>query len=295
LRTKDYIVLTGLKVPCIIGIFDWERKIKQDVVIDLKFPCEIQRAAARDSIRETVDYKKIAKSVIAFVGKSKFQLVETLAEKLAAYLMDDLRLPEVYLSVSKPGAIRGSKNVGIEIHRTSSRGAAGFVFLGMGSNIEPKKHLEAALESIQREYPLAGLSHVYETSPVGFKRQPPFWNLVAAIQTDEEPRILRKRLERLEKENGRVKKGKTYGPRTLDVDLILWKNLVRKGGAFPLPHPDVESKAFVLFPLLEICPNLLHPSLGKPMVELAACFRDFSQKIRQLPADTFPEFPPRPL
>ncbi|HJT23568.1 MAG TPA: dihydroneopterin aldolase, partial [bacterium] len=92
---QDYIVLTGLKVRCIIGIFDWERKRKQDVLIDLRFPCDIRKAARRDHINDTTDYKKIAKTTIAFVEKSKFQLIETLAEKLAGFLLENFPISEI--------------------------------------------------------------------------------------------------------------------------------------------------------------------------------------------------------
>src|SRR6267154_25309 len=85
-QPKDHIVLTGLKISCIIGIFEWERKQKQDVIIDLQFPCDARKSARMDNITDAVDYKKIAKTIIAFVENSKYQLVETLAERLAQLL-----------------------------------------------------------------------------------------------------------------------------------------------------------------------------------------------------------------
>ncbi len=118
---KDKIFLERLEVPCIIGIYDWERKIKQKVWIDLEMPADARRAAAKDSIEATLDYKGLAKRTLQFVSESKFQLIETLAEKLAAVLLKEFKLPELRLRVSKPGAVRGSKNVGIEIHRRASR------------------------------------------------------------------------------------------------------------------------------------------------------------------------------
>ena len=293
---KDYIVLTGLKVRCIIGIFDWERKRKQDVVIDLKFPCDIRKAARRDHIEDTVDYKRIAKATIAFVEKSRFYLVETLAERLAGLLLRDHPLAEIHLSVSKPGAIRGSQNVGIQIHRFSPEsGREKTVFLGLGSNIDPRQNLGKTLEEIQKASRVIALSHVYETSPVGYAKQAPFWNLALAMKDPRSPETLRKWIAGLEKKAGRRHGSNAFGPRTLDVDLLLWGDQSKKYKDFSLPHPDIASKAFVLFPLLEICPNLVHPALGKPLVELAAGFKDPSQKIRQLPADTFTDFPPQIL
>ncbi len=293
---RDSIVLTGLKISCIIGIFEWERKRKQDVLIDLKFPCDIRRAAQRDHIQETVDYKKIAKATIAFVEKSKFQLIETLAERLAAFLLENFRLSEIELNVSKPGAIRGSQNVGIQIHRSLAHmGLQGMVFLGLGSNMNPRQNLGMALAEIQKKFLIVGLSHVYETSPVVYARQAAFWNLVVGIETSDSLKTVRKWLEAVEKMAGRRRSSNRNAPRTLDVDLLLWGDRVEKNKDFDLPHPDIATKAFALFPLLEISPNLVHPSLRKPLIELAVDFRDPTQKIRQLPDTTFKNFPPQKI
>lgn len=293
MHTPDYILLTGLKVSCIIGIFDWERKQKQDVLIDLKIPCDAQKAAHRDDIVDAVDYKKIAKTTIAFVEKSSYQLVETMAEELADTLLRTFNLAEIELSVSKPTAIRGSQNVGIHIHRARSAGSLSeLTFLSLGSNISPKQNLAFALRAITAKYPLQGLSHAYLTSPVGYSKQPAFWNMAAAIATDETPEKIRTWLSALEKKAGRTKKGKTFGPRTLDVDLIVWKNLVEDSKDIQLPHPDIASKAFVLFPLLEMAPHWVDPGSGKPIIELAAEFKGKDQTIQRLPTDVFTDFPP---
>lgn len=294
--SKDYIVLTGLKVSCIIGIFDWEREQKQDVVIDLKFPGDIRKASLRDHIDDTVDYKKIAKTTIAFVEKSRFHLVETLAERLAELLLKNFHLAEIDLTVSKPGAIRGSQNVGIQIHRfPAGAGTHPVVYFGLGSNIHPRENLETVLKQIHKVSPLIGLSHVYETSPVGYARQAPFWNMVVAVKNGQKPEAIRNWTHTLEKKAGRSPSSNANGPRTLDVDLLLWGDRVEKHKGFSIPHPDIEHKAFVLFPLLELDPNLVHPALGRPLIELAARFKDPSQKIRQLPSDTFDGFLPRSL
>ncbi len=114
---SDKIFLHELEVKCLIGIFDWERKIRQKVVIDMEFPANIKKAAKSDKIKDATDYKKIAKRTIAFVSKSKFYLIETLIERLAETLLKEFSLKEIKLRISKPGAIRGSKHVGVEILR----------------------------------------------------------------------------------------------------------------------------------------------------------------------------------
>ena len=284
LSPNDHIVLTGLRISCIIGIFDWERKQKQEVVIDLKFPADIKKASRKDRIEDTVNYKKIAKTIIAFVEKSRFQLIETLAERLTELLFSQFNLQEVFLRVSKPGAVRGSQNVSVEITRKITKSSQNLVYFSLGSNLEPSVHLKNALEAIDNKFGLHAVSRVYETSPVGGnKNQPFFWNMVVAVKTDEKPGTIRKWIDRLEKEEGRVRTKDRYSSRSLDVDLILWKNQRTKGKGFVLPHPDIQTKAFVLFPLLEIAPTLKIAGAQKTIIEMAQAFNDPSQSLHQLP------------
>jgi 7,8-dihydroneopterin aldolase/epimerase/oxygenase len=114
----DTIFLRGLEVECIIGFIDWERRVKQTVAIDLELPVDCRSASIRDEVEDTLDYKKIAKRVIAFVEASEYKLVETLSHRLALLLLEEFDIPWIRLSVNKPGAIRGSRDVGVTIERT---------------------------------------------------------------------------------------------------------------------------------------------------------------------------------
>jgi 7,8-dihydroneopterin aldolase/epimerase/oxygenase len=114
----DRIFLRGLKVECIIGFIEWERRVKQTVVIDLELPVDCRHAALTDEVADTLDYKRVAKRVIAFVEASTFKLVETLAERIAQLILGEFALGWVRVSVNKPGAIRGSRDVGVQIERT---------------------------------------------------------------------------------------------------------------------------------------------------------------------------------
>ena len=113
----DKIFLTELKVDTIIGIWEWERKIRQTVIIDLEMRADIAKAAATDSVEDTLNYKSVAKRIQTFVGDSSFQLVETLAERIAGIIREEFGVQWVKVRVNKPGAIRGSKDVGILIER----------------------------------------------------------------------------------------------------------------------------------------------------------------------------------
>ena len=113
----DIIFLRGLEVECIIGFIDRERRVKQTVVIDLELPVDCGAASIRDEVEDTLDYKKVAKRVIAFIEASEFKLVETLAHRLAMTLLEEFGIEWVRLSINKPGAIRGSRDVGVSIER----------------------------------------------------------------------------------------------------------------------------------------------------------------------------------
>jgi len=113
----DRIFLQELRIETIIGIWDWERRIRQTVVIDLEMSADIARAAATDDVADTLNYKSVAKRLQEFVGASSFQLVETLAERIAGIVRDEFGVAWVRVAVHKPGAIRGSKDVGVIIER----------------------------------------------------------------------------------------------------------------------------------------------------------------------------------
>ncbi len=113
----DKIFLTELKIETVIGIWEWERKIRQTVIVDLEMSADIAKAAATDSVEDTLNYKSVAKRIQQFVEESSFQLVETLAEKIAAIVRDEYGVQWVKVRVNKPGAIRGSRDVGVIIER----------------------------------------------------------------------------------------------------------------------------------------------------------------------------------
>jgi 7,8-dihydroneopterin aldolase/epimerase/oxygenase len=113
----DKIFLSALSVDCIVGIWEWERRVRQKVVIDLEMAADIRRAAASDSIEDTIDYKRVAKRLLAFVGDSQFHLVETLAERIAQIVVIEFDVEWVKVRLNKRGAIRGARDVGVEIER----------------------------------------------------------------------------------------------------------------------------------------------------------------------------------
>src|SRR5574340_239315 len=108
----DSVFIRDLRVETVVGIYDWERRIRQIVSLDLDMSTDIRRAAGSDRIEDTLDYKAVAKRVAQFVSAAQFQLVETLAEKVAALVLDEFKVTQVKVTLHKPGAVSGSKSVG---------------------------------------------------------------------------------------------------------------------------------------------------------------------------------------
>ena len=118
LYSGDRIFLRGLTAECVIGFIDWERRVKQTVVVDLELPVDCRHAAVTDDVTDTVDYKKVSKRVLAFIEASEFKLVETLAQRLAMLILEEFPIEWLRLSINKPGAIRNSRDVGVSIERS---------------------------------------------------------------------------------------------------------------------------------------------------------------------------------
>ncbi len=113
----DIVFIEDLRIDTVVGIFEWERRVRQTVSLDLELAADIRAAAASDDIADALDYKAVAKRVIEYVSAQEFQLVETLAERVAALIMEEFKVRWLRLSLAKPGAVRGSRSVGVRIER----------------------------------------------------------------------------------------------------------------------------------------------------------------------------------
>lgn len=114
----DKVFIEALQIECIIGIYDWERTIRQPIVLDIEMAFDNRIPAASDNIEHTLDYKAVSKRLIQFVSESSFGLVETLAERCCDIILDEFKVSKVKLKLSKIGAVRGAKAVGVKLKRT---------------------------------------------------------------------------------------------------------------------------------------------------------------------------------
>lgn len=113
----DKVFIEGLEIEALIGIYDWERRIRQPLRFDIEMAFDNTLPAASDDIRDTLDYKAVSKRLISYVAESGFGLVETLAERCAAIILEEFAVAQVRLKLSKPGAVRGALAVGVIIER----------------------------------------------------------------------------------------------------------------------------------------------------------------------------------
>jgi len=268
----DKIFLNQLEVQCIIGIYKRERVQKQTVWIDLEIPCHADHAAQSDDIRHAVNYKHIAKRVLNLTKRSRFYLIETLAEKIAQTLLKEFELPEITLTVSKPGAVRFSKNVGLKISRFTARKHAKRVlaYLGWGSNLKKSWSLKTSTQLLSENFTLLKQSAVYESPAMGMPASPSFWNSVIEIETSESARALKSKLLTIEKQLGRKRTQNKHISRVADFDILFYGGKTLKSRDLNIPHPDTLKMPYVLVPMTEIAPHFIHPTTGRTMLETLA-------------------------
>lgn len=144
---------------------------------------------------------------------------------------------------------------------------AGITYLSLGSNIDPQKHIPAAIQLLRENFQVFGVSSIYETDPVGPAGNLKFWNLAVAIQS-EDAEILRSKLRVIEARLGRVRENNKFVPRTIDIDI--------------LPQPDYQRLAFIIVPLAEIAPHEMDTETNLSFRELAEKVRDQAKNFRQV-------------
>lgn len=222
---KDVIKISDLLIRCIIGINPEERDKKQDVLINIAMYGDFSGSAITDSIDDALNYKTIAKDVIRYAESTSFNLVESLAEKIAELCFQENRCRAVTVSVQKPGALRFASNVGITINR--KRREKEFV-VGISGNIAPLIYLPAAVRKLRDvpEIQLMGSSAIYITDPEKQRDQPSYRNGAIIIETTMKRAELNSLLKDVEKACGRVRDNDPFASRTIDLDILMENGVV---------------------------------------------------------------------
>ena len=282
------IEIKGLKVNTIIGVKPTERARPQTVVIDVEAWADLSEGAARDSIECTIDYKVLKDELTSYVSNTDFKLIETLADRLAKVCLQDHRVRMVKVRVEKPGALTGAEAAAVEVFRRRNSKLAR-VFISVGSNINPELNVREAIIRVRRILGPLKVSTVYLTKPIP-DNQPPYYNCVVEAETALSPLSVKEVLRGIEDDMGRVRVSDKYAPRIIDLDLILYGNLIIRSSELTLPDPEISSRPFLALPLLELEPDLVIPGLNKAIRELARGISgsdmkpllDYTEELRRL-------------
>lgn len=265
---SDFIRIEGLEVFANHGVFKEEVSLGQKFIISARLGFDISAAGISDDLDKSVNYALVCKFISEFTQKNTFKLIETVAEKLArAILVEFSKVQECEITVKKPWAPIGLplECVSVTVSRRWHT-----AYLSIGSNMgDTKKYLDNAVSMLEREPSTKVLkcSSYIVTKPYGNENQDDFLNGAVKIKTLLTPFELLDFVHEIEAENGRERK-EHWGPRTLDIDIILYDDMVIESDNLIIPHADMHNREFVLKPLSEIAPNARHPLFEKTASQL---------------------------
>lgn len=264
----DEIRISGLTIRGNHGVYDFEKEKGQKFVLDLVLYTSTQHAGLTDDLSETINYGEVARFAQQEFTRISYDLIEAAAENLAlAILKKYSGLHSVEVTVSKPEApieIPFS-NVSVTIRRKWHK-----AYLSVGSNIgESEAILERAAGELADNVAVRSLrrASVYKTKPYGYEDQPDFTNSMWEIETVLNPFELLKVCNEIEAKEGRTREIH-WGPRTLDIDIVYYDNLIINTPELTIPHADMENRLFVLEPLNELAPLLKSPRNHKTASEM---------------------------
>ena len=264
----DKINIKNLEVYAYHGVFPEEKEHGQVFIISATLYLDLRPAGKTDDLTKTLDYGEISQGIKAFVIATGFDLIETVAERLAEKLLLEYSdLERVWIEIKKPNAPLGLslETVSVEIERCRH-----IAYIGLGSNLGDRiEHLGYAVRALRN---IAGcevlrVSNFISTPPYGYEEQGDFINGCLMLRTLLTPDELLVELLAIENKAGRIRDVR-WGPRTLDLDIIMYDDLVISSEHLILPHIEMHKRDFVLRPLCEIAPNLVHPVYNKTVAEL---------------------------
>lgn len=256
----DQIEINGLRAVAVVGALPHERELKQPLRIDLAFDVDLRDAGRSDELGDTVHYGLVADRVVAVVEESKDILLERLVARIADEVLafDRVEAVDVKLTKLRPPLEVDAVDTAVSIRRTRAETDAPpqtehRAFIALGSNLGDREaFLRLGVRGLGN---VTKMSQVYETDPVGGPDgQGAFLNMVVEVATSLDPFALLRRCQRLEAEAMR-QRTVHWGPRTLDVDIILFDDMRLDSEALTIPHPRYAERRFVLQPLADVAPD----------------------------------------
>jgi len=265
----DKIYVKDLEVYAFHGVNKQEKEMGQRFLISLELSLDLREAGISDDLTKTVNYGELSLAVEEEFKKESYDLIEKSAEKLAEFILLNYSIVNsVKVLIKKPWAPIGKPldYAAVEIERLWHT-----AYIGMGANMgEKEENLKLAIDLINQSKltKVTKTSEFYETKPVGYVEQDNFMNCAIEVKTLLSPRELVRFLLNIEKELKRERIIR-WGPRTIDLDVLLYDDIITSLEEIIIPHPRMQERMFVLKPLCDIAPYVLHPILNRRIYELA--------------------------
>ena len=267
-RKSDEIRIRGLRIFAHHGVFEEETRLGQMFVVNATLHTSTRQGGLADALEQTISYADVCVFLTEYLQKNTWKLLEAAVEHACRALL--LRFPlinEVELEMEKPSAPipLPFDSVSVCVRRGWHR-----AFVALGSNMGDKQgYLNGAVEALRADecMRVKQVSSYRVTAPYGGVEQDDFLNAAMEIETLYDPEELLDALHVLE-QAARRERLVHWGPRTLDLDILFYDDLVQDDPALILPHPDLQNRDFVLGPMVELAPNFVHPVLHKTMRQL---------------------------
>jgi dihydroneopterin aldolase/2-amino-4-hydroxy-6-hydroxymethyldihydropteridine diphosphokinase len=264
MRDDNIVLIDSLECFAKHGVYKEENILGQKFLVSARL--EVNRVA-EDEVEFCVNYGEVCHFITEYMQANTFKLLEALAEALAGELLVNFAINSLTLRIEKPWAPVGLplKSVGVEIKRSWHR-----AYIAFGSNMGDREaHINSAIEALRATDTIrvGRVSSIIETEPYGVTEQASFLNGCLRVDTLLEPLELLKVLNKIELDEKR-ERIQHWGPRTLDLDILLYDDVIIESERLTVPHTDMHNRGFVLEPMCEIAPYARHSGFGKTMLEL---------------------------
>lgn len=264
----DSIQIRDLELYCHHGVFKEENVLGQKFLVTLILYMDTRPAGETDELKQSINYAEVAHFVKDQMEQKSFRLIEAAAEQLAQQILFHFpRIQRVSVEIKKPWApiLLPLDTVSVCIERGWTT-----VYLSLGSNMgDREQYIKNAVNALRDEPSIrhVRVSDLIETEPYGYTDQPPFLNAAVELQTLEDPERLLGICQKIEEE-GKRERTIHWGPRTIDLDILLFGTEVVQTERLTIPHREMHKRRFVLEPLAQLAPWVQHPVLGERIVEL---------------------------
>ncbi len=275
----DHIIVKDLLVRGIIGVSDRERAQPQNILINITLHTDIHEAGESDDIHRSVNYRTVAKKIIAYVEHSARYTVEALATDIARLCLEERGVMRVCVRVEKPGAVRFAKSVGVEIEREQPQENKPIhqAYLSLGSNIEPVKNIYLAVDKLRQMVTVNAVSTIWETIAIG-SEGPHFLNASVWVSTPLSASELKNLvISSIEKDLGRIRSKDKCAPRTIDIDILVFDEQIIDDALW--------QRDYLSIPTAELRPDLFEPVSGESLNQIAQTMKSKSTALPRTDLD----------